>query len=225
MGTQWWDTNGMPTPAEWQALAAFAGVAVGIIAAVFALLQLRAFFAAQWQQNRPYIILDAAIREGFVVVEIINISSSAAVDVAVRPSRPFESTMPRLAESITERLGGGFKFSQISPHRRFRYPLDGMAVFQSELPRKYEGTVTYRDAVDRRRGIWWTLWVKKKEVQYTEPFIVDLDQLTVVMLEQETFESMASSLHAIERYLAKPHKSATLSNIHNRFLGHTDGDN
>lgn len=134
-GTQFWDQAGWPTTSEWQVYAAGAAVLVGIIAAGIALWQLRAFFRAQWEQNRPYVLVGVVYANGMIEIEVVNPSANAALDVTIKPDRPFESTSDALAQEINERLNGTFTFKQLSPGRRYRYDLDGIMVFDRDLPK------------------------------------------------------------------------------------------
>lgn len=100
MDTPWWNIDGAPTPDEWTALFAGLTLVAAIIAAVIALRQLRAHFETARAQGRPYVIVDFAFKSILMQVEIKNIGATAASELTIRVTPPFESGLREQAATL-----------------------------------------------------------------------------------------------------------------------------
>jgi len=189
--------------AVWSSIFAGLTFLVAAIAAVVALVQLRAYFRDQWERGRPFVVFDFAFRSVLLTVELRNTSAVPATDLQVRTVPAFQSTPAGRAEVANE----AFKrtIAQLTPGRSIRYFIDRAPDYygDKDLPRSYDVTVSYADG--RTRRTYKTLWRRAETVRYEQTFTLDIEQWSQALAETDyanknwnAFDRMDKSLRDIK---------------------------
>jgi hypothetical protein len=204
-GNAWWHIDGAPSATEWSAFFAGGTFVVALLAAVFALAQLHGFFNAQWDQARPYIVVDFSFRSSLMQVEIRNIAQSAAAEVQLTISPPFRSTRSEDADTLNRVFSSAWQLDLLAPGRRILHTLDSAFLYveHPEFPQVYEVHATYRDANARSRWRWRGGWLRKTTVRYDEVFRLSFAQWSEAASELDHGTNHSRSLAEIAKAVQK----------------------
>lgn len=198
-----WGAAGWPTPEVWQAWFSFFAVIITASAAVAALVQLRAYIREREDASRPYLVVDYTFRSSVMYVSVKNISNTLAVNVRLRPDKPFESSNPKDAALLNRVTSGEYRIHQLAPGREIRWFLD--VAFQyaelHDLPRDYVVTATYEDSRMLRRKSGWRYWQPKAAVSFTDQFELSIDQWVDAAMDGEYDRKATEELRGISSSL------------------------
>lgn len=210
----WWNNSGAPTPEEWTALFAGGTLVVASIAAIFALVQLQAFFNAQWDQARPYLVVDFVFRSSLMQVEIRNISRTAAAEVNLRVAPNFMSTNAEDAATLNFIFSPSWQLELLAPGRRILHTLDTAFLYvdHPEFPQEYVVHATYRDANARYRWRWRRGRPRRTTVKYDETFRLSFTQWSRSSLELDHDGKNSASLSRIDKSLDRIGGAAMFKN-------------
>ncbi|PJJ63871.1 hypothetical protein [Compostimonas suwonensis] len=185
MDTPWWNIDGAPTPDEWTALFAGLTLVAAIIAAVIALRQLRAHFETARAQSRPYVIVDFAFKSILMQVEIKNIGATAASELTLRVTPPFESGLREQAATLNAVFSEPERISMLAPGRRILYTFDRAPDYhEAKRPERYAVTASYTDMPVQYHRPWRQGW-HRQEIRYTETFVLDFRQWSQATTESD----------------------------------------
>ena len=185
MITSWWHIDGAPTPEEWVALLTALTLAAAVVAAVIALVQLRAHFVTERARSRPYVIVDFAFKSILMQVEIKNIGATAASDVVLRVDPPFESGLSDQATTLNTVFSHPEQISMLAPGRRILYTFDRAPDYHTDKrPERYKVTATYTDLPLQFRRPWRRGW-RREVVRYTDTYVLDFRQWSQASAESD----------------------------------------
>lgn len=185
MGESWWRVEGAPTPNEWMALFTCFTLVAAVVAAGVALGQLRAHFATERSRSRPYVLVDFAFKSTLMQIEIKNIGATAASDVRLSVSPPFESGLREQAERLNAVFAESEKISMLAPGRRILYTFDRAPDYYKKKRRtQYTVTAIYTDMPKQFRRPWRKLW-RREEVEYTDTYVLDFGQWSQASAETD----------------------------------------
>lgn len=139
-----------PDAADWQAIWTFATFLVAVLAVVVAVGQLDAHRETQWEQSRPYVIVDFAFRSTVLMIEVKNIGQSAARDVRLSWSPTLIAKDVHAVEAIQRNLVHGV-IPYLAPGRAIRYYMGTIPEHLNDdsLPKRFEVTASYTDSAGR----------------------------------------------------------------------------
>lgn len=190
---------------------------VAIIAAVFALHQLRAHHAAEKARNRPYVIVDFSFSSILVRIEIKNIGTSPASNVQLRVDPAFESGESLQAKTLNSVFSDANEIPMLAPNRRILYSLDrGPDYHQSLRPKRYTVTAKYSDLPIPKSMARKASPKKSKVSEYEDTYILDFHQWSKTTLEsdyanmnwniakrqEKVFKDIASSLKKVSESMS-----------------------
>jgi hypothetical protein len=215
-----WATDyGSLTPEAWSAIFAGGTLLVAILAAVFALIQIRAFFDAQWEHARPYLVVDFVFRPNSLMqVEIRNISHAAAADVRLTVDPPFRSTVQGDADTLNYVFSPEWQLDLLAPSRRILHTLDvAFRYFErADFPQVYTVTAVYRDANARTRWSWRKGFPRRIAEMYEETFRLSFAQWSRSANELDNEGSATRSLTEISKSLSQISSAQVLEKRPNR---------
>lgn len=181
----WWHIGGAPTPDEWMALFAGLTLIAAVVAAVIALRQLRAHFEAARAQSRPYVIVDFAFKSILMQIEIKNIGATAASDLTLRVTPPFESGLREQAATLNAVFSEPEQISMLAPGRRILYTFDRAPdYYEAKRPERYTATASYTDMPVQYHRPWRHGW-SRQVVRYTDTYVLDFRQWSQATTESD----------------------------------------
>jgi hypothetical protein len=133
--------------AQWTALGALITAGVALIAAAFALVQVREARRLREEQSRPFVIVDIQPSETtkhILNIVIENVGKTLAKNVRLTFAPKLQTTMSGYDIANTALIKDGI--ATMPPGRRWEYLFDASnARFGSTLPMRYDVTVHYDD--------------------------------------------------------------------------------
>ncbi|MFB2583454.1 hypothetical protein [Herbiconiux liukaitaii] len=208
------DWVGVWTAQEWQAIWGCATFIVAVLAAALALVQLRAHYAQQREQSRPFVTVDFAFRStAILMIEIKNIGATPAADIY------FEwDQLPRgsdeLAQDPIQRqlIDGPMPF--LAPGRVINFFVATMSEMEQQgaPPRRLTAIARYRDSAGR---------------SYADKNVLDLDQWALALadddFEQDSYNELKRQTAALEKIAkAVPEVGSKLDNLNVWFASQSE---
>lgn len=185
MNDPWWRVAWAPTPDEWAALFAGLTLVAAVIAAAIALRQLRAHFEAERARSRPYVLVDYTFKSILMQVEIKNIGATAAANIELRVSPPFESGLNEQAKTLNSVFSEAETISMLAPGRRILYSFDRAPDYHAaKRPQRYTVTATYMELANPSAGVGSRRWWRNSQ-PYTDTYVLDFRQWSQATTESD----------------------------------------
>ena len=182
----------------WLAWAAWATLALGVVALIFANAQIRRNRQATVEQTRPHVaMLMEPHAADWHVIELVarNFGQTAAYDITFSFANPptvaeYENAADGYAEVVELQLPR--ELPVLSPGQEWRMVWDSAldrAEIGSGIDSRFTGSVAYYDRPDKPRG--WRFWRRERPV-YETKVVLDWDALPPVQrIELMTTHDMA----------------------------------
>jgi hypothetical protein len=145
----------------WQTVFAGGTFFVAVIASALGLWQFRDFRANVREQTRPYVTVELGTRGVYLYIEIKNVGTRPASNIAVKLSPEIQSSTTDFEESARRQLDPTEPLTVLAPGQSKQIVFDGVnrAVGRPDLPQHYQVEISYEDRVPRkiceRDGFWW----------------------------------------------------------------------
>jgi hypothetical protein len=199
---------------EWQAIWAGLTFLVAVVAAVLALVQLRAHYSQQREQSRPFVVVDFAFRSTVVLmIEVKNIGATPAVDIHFEWD-PLPKGSDELAHTPIQRqlIDGPMPF--LAPGRVINFFVATMSEMEGDgsPPRRLTAKAIYNDSAGRR---------------YEDVNVLDLDQWALALadddFENDNYNERKRQTKALEKVAeALPQIGSKLDNLNVWFASQSE---